>query len=94
MTKLEIRSERQSLGHGDITPGFEHHHGNWASRKTITDNQLSNNIETNLLIGDSLNHSDGNDVEESDDKCKDEPLYGELSFPTLDDSNTKGEHSH
>lgn len=74
MAKFEIGCESQGLSHSNITPRLEHHHRDWATRKCITDNQLRDNIETNLLIRDSLDHSNRNNVEEGNHKGKDEPL--------------------
>jgi len=64
MAEFEVRSELQRLGHGNVTPGLEHHHSDWASGEGISDDQFSNNIEPDLLISDGLNHADGNNVEE------------------------------
>ena len=36
-------------------------------------------LEANLLIGDSLNHSDGDNIRESDDKSKDKGPNGHFS---------------
>lgn len=64
MTKLEVRSECQSLNHGDVSPRLEHHHGNRLAREGISDDEFGDDIETNCLVGDSRNDSDGNDVDE------------------------------
>ena len=32
VSKLEVRRERQRLGYRDVTPRFEHHHGDRAAR--------------------------------------------------------------
>lgn len=60
---LNGKSDFLTLGHRDVTPSLEHHHRNRSTRECITDDEFSNNIKTNLLISDSLNHSDRNDVE-------------------------------
>lgn len=46
---LYFRSQGESLGHSDVTPGLEHHHGDRATRKGVTDDKLSDNVETDLL---------------------------------------------
>jgi hypothetical protein len=53
MTELEIRGERKSLGHGNVTPGLEHHHGDGTSGKCVSDDEFGNDVETDLLVGDS-----------------------------------------
>ena len=67
VTKLEVSSELKRLDHGDITPGLEHHHGYSLAGKGIADDQLSDDIQTNLVVRDSLDHSDRNDVDERND---------------------------
>jgi len=62
MTELEVRSELQGLSHGDIAPGLEQHHSDGSAGESVPDDQLRNDVETNLLIGDSLNHADGDHV--------------------------------
>jgi len=63
-----------TLSHGNVTPSLEHHHRDRASRKAVSNDQLSNDVETDLLIRDSLNHSNRNNIEEGDHECEDEPL--------------------
>ena len=67
MTELEVGSEEQRLRHRDVAPSLEHHHGDWATRESVADDQLSNNVETDLLVGNSLDDTNGDDVHEGDD---------------------------
>ena len=67
MAELEVRRELQSLGHGDVTPGLEHHHCDGAAGQRVTDDELSNDVETDLLVGYGLDHANGDDVDESND---------------------------
>ncbi len=74
VAELEIGGEGERLRHGDVTPGLEQHHGDGASGEAVTDDQLGDDVQANLLIRDSLDHADGDDVEEGDDEREDEPL--------------------
>lgn len=67
VTELEVRREEQSLSHGDVTPGFEHHHRNRATGEGITDDKLGYNVETDLLVSDGLDDADRNNVDEGND---------------------------
>lgn len=78
VTKLEVRSEGKTLSHGDISPSLEHHHGDGATGKGVTNDELSNDVKTDLLIGDGLDHADGDDVDEGDQERNDEGPDGEL----------------
>jgi len=93
MAKFKIGGELQSLGHSDITPRLEHHHGDWTTGKSVSNNQFSNYVKTDLLIGDGLNHSNRNNIKEGDHECKDEPLNGELSLPDFNRDDTEHEHA-
>ena len=62
-----------TLRHGNVTPSLKHHHREGAPWEGISNDQLSNDVETDLLVRDSLNHSDGNNIEERDHESKDEP---------------------
>ena len=78
MTQFEVRTEGESLGHGDVTPGLEHHHCDRSTGEGVTDDKFGDDaklkscqwdieyqgikrgiLQTNLLIGNSLNHTDG-----------------------------------
>ena len=67
MSELKVGSERQCLRHGDVAPSLEHHHCDWPSGQSVTNNQLRDDVESDLLVGDSLDHADRNDVHECDD---------------------------
>ena len=67
VAKLEIRGELQSLSHRDVTPSLEHHHRDRMTRESVANDELGNNVEPDLLVGDSLDDADGDDVHEGDD---------------------------
>ena len=82
MAELKVGGELQRLGHRDVPPCLEHHHGDGASRERIADDQLRYDAEkewnqpwsmgtsrvcilqTNLLVRDSLDHTDRNRIDE------------------------------
>ena len=92
MAKFEVRGEGQSLSHSDITPGFEHHHRDRSSGKTISNDQFGDDIETDLLVGNGLDHSDRNNIKEGDNEGKHEPLNREFCWPSSDDDNSECKH--
>jgi len=92
MAQFEVRGELQGLGHGDVTPGLEHHHRDRMSREGIANNELSNHVKPDLLVGDGLNHPDGNDIEEGNDKRQHERPHGHLSRPDFNTDNSENEH--
>lgn len=67
MTQLKIGRECQRLSHGDVTPRLEHHHRDGAPGQSVSNNQFCDHIETYLLIRDSLDHANRDDVDECDD---------------------------
>lgn len=92
--RSRFRTLELTLIHSDVAPCFEHHHCHWTAGKPISNNQLGDNVQPNLLIGDRLNHSNGDDVEERNDEGEDEPLDGEFGLPDLDRDNTESKHGH
>lgn len=92
VAKLEIGGKGQGLGHCDVSPSLEHHHGDGAAREGITDDELSDDVETDLLVSNGLDHADRDNIDERDNQGKDEVLNGEFGFPNLDGDNTKREH--
>lgn len=72
---------------------FEHHHGDWASGKHVSDDQLGDDVQSNLLIGNGLDHTNGNGVDKGDDQSDDKCPDGELSGPYFDGDDTKDEHT-
>jgi len=65
---------------------------NWAARKRVSDDQLGNYIEPNLLICDGLDHCDRNEVNKGDDQSQYKCLYWHLSWPDLNNYDTKRKH--
>jgi hypothetical protein len=64
VTELHVTRESERLSHGDVTPSLEQHHGDGLAGKHEADDELGDDVEADLLVGNSLDHSDGNDVEE------------------------------
>ena len=65
MAKLKVRSERKSLCHSNVAPGLEHHHSDGLAGEQVTDDQLGDDVQTDLLVSDGLNDTNGDGVEES-----------------------------
>lgn len=65
VTKLEVRGECESASHGDVAPGLKHHHCDRTTRKEVADDEFSDDVQSNLLICDSLDHSYWDNVDKS-----------------------------
>lgn len=94
MTKFEVGSELKCLVHRDVSPSLEQHHGERTAGYGVADNQFGDDIETDLLVGDRLDHTNGNDITEGDQKGQHETPDRELGWPNLDDDDSKYEHDH
>jgi hypothetical protein len=64
VTQLEVRGESKRLSHRDVTPSLKHHHGNRMARESVSDDEFGNDVETDLLIGDCLDHTNRDNVDE------------------------------
>jgi hypothetical protein len=49
-------------------------------RKSISDDQFGDDIQTYLLICDSLYYADRDNINERDDQCQDEVLTDEMDL--------------
>jgi len=72
MPHLEILQEVKRLGHADVAVALEDHHGDWAAGKHVTDDELGDDIQTDLPVGNGLDHADGNEEDDWDDHTDDE----------------------
>lgn len=70
VAKLQIDRERVSLSCSEVTVGLEDHHGGWPTRKCITDNELGQDVESDGLIGNGLNNTSWDDVNDCDEERK------------------------
>ena len=64
VTKLQVGGKCKTLGHGDVSIRLKQHHGDGAARLHITDDELGNDVETELNVGDGLDHTDRNHEEQ------------------------------
>ena len=62
VAELKVARELQRLHHGDIAPRLEQHHRDRAAGQGISDDQLRDDVEPNLLIRDGLDHADGDGI--------------------------------
>lgn len=64
VTELEVACEGEGLVHGVVAPGLEQHHCDGFARESISDDELRDNVEADLLVRDGLDHTDRDDVDE------------------------------
>ena len=63
---FEIRGEGKSLGHGNVAVRLEQHHGEGPAGLHVADDELGDDVEAELHVGNGLDHADG-DGEDSGD---------------------------
>ncbi len=54
MANLHVRDVLQPVVGKHVAPALEEHHSNRPAGEHVSDDQLSNNVETGLLVGDGL----------------------------------------
>lgn len=92
MTKLEILGKVEGLAHADVAVVLEHHHGHGASRDHVSNDELCQNIEAKLNVGDGLHDTNGDQPENGDENAQEVGPNGEPSWPASDDANGDGDH--
>ena len=70
VSELEVRRELQRLRHGGVTPGLEQHHSDRTAREGVPDDELSDDVQPDLLVRDRLDHADRYEVDEGCITCK------------------------
>ena len=55
--KLQVAHEHNRLFHGIMTPCLKQHHRNRAARKGVTNNQLRDDVQPNLLGRSGRDHT-------------------------------------
>ena len=94
VAELEIRCELERLEHRDVSPRLEHHHGHRTPWERVSDDELGDDVKADLLVSDSLDDTDGDDIDECDDKGQDKRPDWELRRPDFNSDDTKHEHRH
>ncbi|KFX87945.1 hypothetical protein V490_07934, partial [Pseudogymnoascus sp. VKM F-3557] len=64
MAELQVLGEEETLIHRGIAVGLEQHHRDGAAGEHKADNELGDDVETDLEVGHSLQDADGNHEDE------------------------------
>lgn len=83
VANLHVRNVVETVIAQHVTPRLEQHHGNRAARKHVTEDHLSDNVETGLLVGNGLYHTNGNVENGTDENSNDVGPPGQVSLPNL-----------
>lgn len=78
MAELKIGGKLETLGGCDVTISGEDHICYWATGERCTANQLANEVETALLVGDCHDDADGNEQNCADTECEEEAIPGQV----------------
>ena len=91
VTDLHVVDERHALRHGDVSVRLEDHHGNGLAGNSETDDQFRDDVETDLLVRDGLDHADGQGQNDGDGQGKEKSPNRHSRGPGSDSRNTHGE---
>ena len=88
---LHVRDVGKGVSHGHVTERLEHHHGNGATREHVTEDHLSDDVQTGLLVGDSLDDTDGDGENNTDEDSDNVSPPGEVSLVGNSGDHTEDE---
>lgn len=71
MTKFQVARELDGLSDYAVAIGLEDHNGDGSSGNDIASNELSQDIESHLLVGDGKEDADGKDEDQGDNEGED-----------------------
>ena len=94
MTKFKVRGKLKGLNHRNVSPGLEHHHSERTTGDSIAHDQFGDDVETDLLVGDSLDHANRDDIEECNQNSQHKTPDREFGWPNLDACDAECEHDH
>ena len=77
-SRFHVRDVDETVVHGHVTEGLEKHHGDGAAGKHVTEDHLSDDVETGLLVGNGLDDTDGDDEEDGEKDGEDVGPGGKL----------------
>lgn len=87
---FHVANERHALRHRDVTVCLEDHHRNGFAGNSETDDQLGDDVETDLLVGDGLDHTDGEGQDNGDGQGKEECPNWHACRPGVNRGDTQG----
>ena len=64
MAELKVARKLKRLHHGNIAPCLEQHHRNRAAGKGVADDQLRDDVESDLLVRNGLDHTNRDGIHE------------------------------
>lgn len=91
MAKFHVLDEVESLSHCNVSEGLEEHHGYWSSRKHVTNYELGQHVESELRVGDTLNHADGNEEDDREQERNNQRPPRQMSVPDKNRHKRQGE---
>lgn len=92
VAKLHVLQEEQSLVHGNVTICLEQHHGHGAARLHVSDDELGDDVKSDLNVGRGLHNTTRDEPETADDQGHEESPPREMSRVAKD--NTEGHSNH
>lgn len=93
VTKLHVLQKEQSLQHGNVTVCLEQHHGHGASRLHVTDDELGNDVKTDLDVGRGLHNTARNEPDTADDQRHEESPPRQMSGVAEDNTERDSNHT-
>lgn len=78
VAKLEISSKLDALGRGDVTVGYKNHVGYRTAGKECAGDELADQINTAVLVGDSHDDPNGDEEDAANAQGKEEAVPGKV----------------
>lgn len=92
VTQLHVLQEEQSLVHGNVTICLEQHHGHRASRLHVTNDELGNDVKTDLDVGCGLHNTARDEPKATNDQRDEESPPREMSGVANDNTKRHSDH--
>lgn len=92
VAEFEVRGEFDALGRGDVRVGDEDHVGDGAAGEEFPGDELADQVEGGVLIGDGHDDAGGDEEDGGDAEGEQDTVPGEVDGEVFDDEDAHDEH--
>lgn len=82
VAQLHVRNKSDGLVVGDVAKRLEEHHGQWLTRKHVTDDKFRHHVQPHGDVGDGVDHAHGNQEHNGNEQGNDQTPDGHLCVPS------------
>ena len=87
VAQLHVGDKCDGLVVGDVAKRLEEHHGQWFTRKHVTDDKFRHHVQPHGDVGDGINYTHGNQENNGNKQGNYQTPYWHLGVPSTNSSD-------